>query len=180
MRSFLPTVIFLLLIFALEGCSRSSSSDAGRPPQIAATSRPEVRLSTDVVKLSSSKVEIAAGGTAEATLTLSVSAGFHVNANPPSFPYLIPTSVEQHPDPVAHITMGKPVYPRPVDKKFAFSEQPIAVYEGEVPIGLPLRAERQAPKGEAPVFITVRVQACDHEKCYPPASVDFTVTLNVK
>ena len=171
-------IILLLLVFLLAGCGRSNNSGTGAPPT-SSPSPPMVRVSTDVVKISTAEVDIGANGSAEATVKVSVTPGFHVNANPPSFPYLIPISVEQHANQVGCIAMGKPSYPQATIRKFAFSKEPIAVYEGDVPIKLPLRAKCNASI-EQPVLLTVRVQACDDEKCYPPATADFTIGANVK
>ncbi len=116
-----------------------------------------------------------------------ISPGYHVNANPATFPYLIATEVVQVPSPDNPIIMGEPVYPSSVKKKFAFSEQPLAVYEGDVAIKIPLRLavhEKSYVKIKSGVHlsqpINVRVQACDDEKCFPPATLSTTLAVEVK
>ena len=76
------------------------------------------------------------------------------------------------------ITTDRPVYPAPIKKKFEFAEQLLDVYEGEAQISLVLHLA-EATKGQHSVPIKVRVQACDNEKCYPPATLDDSIVVNV-
>jgi hypothetical protein len=111
-------------------------------------------------------------------VTLSISPGYHVNANPATFPYLIPTAVD--PGKVEGIIAGKPIYPVAQKEKFQFADQPLAVYEGEVQIRLPLRGEVNAGKGARSLLVDVRVQACDREKCYAPDTLKTMIVADVK
>jgi hypothetical protein len=169
--SWLPVI--LLLIFALQGCRSPDSTTGGSPP----TSPRPVSSSSDVVRLRTEAVSLP-GGNIDAKVLLAVSPGFHVNANPATFPYLIATEVTT--GKVEGITVGAPVYPDPVKRKFQFAEQPLAVYEAEVSIRLNLRAEKNAAAGPRSLPITLRVQACDEEKCYPPATLNSTISVTVK
>ena len=168
------TVIFLLIILGLPGCSPGPNSKTGVSPP---GSPLPVSSSADVVRLRTEPVSLA-GGNIDAKVLLSISPGFHVNANPATFPYLIATEVTT--GKVEGITVGAPGYPAPVKRKFQFAEQPLAVYEGEVPIKLNLRAEKNAPAGTRSLPITLTVQACDEEKCYPPATLNSTISVTVK
>jgi hypothetical protein len=80
------------------------------------------------------------------------------------------------------IKTGNPVYPAAGKKKFQFADQPLAVYEGEVLITLKVAYGdvNTGPSGPRSLPITVLVQACDEEKCYPPATVKSTIELTVK
>src|SRR6266550_8583234 len=166
-------VIFLLLI--LEGCSQGPNSKTGEPP---ATSPTPFSSSADVVRLSPTGISIPAGGNLDAKVLLSISPGFHVNANPATFPYLIATELTT--GKAEGITVGVPIYPAAVKRKFQFEQQPLAVYEGDAPINLSLRADKTAGAGSPSLPITVRVQACDEEKCYPPATLNSTIPVTVK
>ena len=71
-------------------------------------------------------------------IELVVSPGFHINANPATFPYLIATEVQ--PGKADGITVSdKLTYPPPKMETFAFAEKPLAVYEGSVTIQFHLR-----------------------------------------
>jgi len=123
-------------------------------------------------------VQIPGNGSADAVLNLSISPGFHVNANPATFSYLIPTQLTT--GKAEGIAVGPPVYPAAEKKKFQFAEQPLAVYQGEIPIRLNLRAETNAAAGLHSLPVNVRVQACDEEQCFPPATINTTVSVTVK
>ncbi|MEP6707543.1 MAG: protein-disulfide reductase DsbD domain-containing protein [Pyrinomonadaceae bacterium] len=134
--------------------------------------------SADVVKASASDLEIAAGGSSQAVVHIAISSGYHINANPPTFPYLIATAVEAGPS--KGITSGKPLYPAPVAKKFSFAEKPLAVYESDAAIKLPLQAAGDAAKGARVIGLMLRVQACDDSTCYAPAAINSDLHLTVK
>lgn len=132
----------------------------------------------EAVRVSASPVEVRAGGRAEASVRLDITPPYHVNANPPSQSFLIPTEVTLAPEP--GVKPGKPAYPAALKKKFAFAEQPLAVYEGDTEIKFPLSVEATAAKGERTLRAKVRVQPCDDNACYPPRNVETTITLNIK
>lgn len=190
MKRTFPFGLCLLIVFALAaltGCNRGMRSDAdGNRPSSPPTPA-GISSSAQVVKVSSPPLSIPANGSADAIVTLSISPGFHINANPATFPYLIATELQPIPYPDNPIDTGTPVYPSPVKKKFAFAEQPLAVYEGDVTIRLPVHfasAGKSYVRVTSGVHlsqpITLKVQACDEEKCYPPATLDSTISVTVK
>lgn len=132
----------------------------------------------DVVRVETPGVEIKAGGTAEASVKLKIASGYHINANPPSFSYLKATELTV--EPVAGITVGTPAYPSSVTRTFAFSKDPLAVYEGETAIKLPLTSAANAQKGAQTLKGKLRIQACDEEACYPPRTIETTIPVTVK
>jgi hypothetical protein len=179
MKRFFSFAACLCLAFAMAACSKEVRQGYGGGLGPGQGPTPAVVSSSDqLVKVASAPVTISLNSSAEAVVTLSISPGFHINANPATFSYLIATEVM--PGKVAGITAGSPTYPAPVKKKFQFAEQPLAVYEGHIPIKLTLRADKNTTTGPLSVPLTVRVQACDEEKCFPPASVNSTISVMVK
>lgn len=176
-RSLLVTCC-LVISFALVACNRTNSSNANEAPPSSSSPAPGNYSSANIVKVQTTAASIPAGGSVEATVTLSISAGFHVNANPATFSYLIPTEVTT--GNIEGITAAKPTYPVAVKRKFQFANEPLAVYEGDAQIKLPLRAEKNAAKGARPLPVYVRVQACDHEQCFPPATLTTRIDVEVK
>ncbi|MDX6611550.1 MAG: hypothetical protein QOD75_736 [Blastocatellia bacterium] len=176
----LKTIVpFLLLVVA--ACGNKPATEPvippGASPQVTpAISRPV--SSSDVVKPSVAPVEIIPGRSSEAKVQLSISHGYHVNANPATFPYLIATTVSAGPG--KGITVGKPVYPAAVMKQFSFEKQQLSVYEGTATITLPLQAAGNAEKGPQSIPLTVRIQACDDAACYAPAKLDLVLPVTVK
>jgi len=167
----------VVISLTLGGCGRTpdSATNAGTP---AATPPAGMVSSASVVKVQATAVSIQPGGAVDAPVTLSISSGFHVNANPATFSYLIPTEVTA--GTTEGITVSKPVYPVGVKRKFQFANEPLAVYEGDAQIKLPLRAEKNAAKGARSLPLNIRVQACDHEQCFPPATLNATIAIEVK
>jgi hypothetical protein len=117
-------------------------------------------------------VRVRRGAQASAVVRLSIAAPLHVNANPATHTHLIPTQLTMQGAPVAGITVGDPVYPAAVTRKFAFDESPLRVYEGTIEIKLPVRATLDATPGEHTIPARVRVQPCDEEVCYPPRTIE--------
>ena len=119
-----------------------------------------------------------AGETAEASVRLAIASGYHVNANPATEKFLIPTSLEVKPE--SGITVEKIVYPKPLTKKFPFAEVPLAVYEGDTRITMTVRAPRDAAPGQHTLGARLRVQPCDDEKCFPPTTVETSIPVTIR
>ena len=137
-----------------------------------------MRTSADVVKLGGSGAAFSAGQSAEVPIPISISPGYHVNANPATFDYLIATELTA--DKSEGLTFGKPVYPAAAKRKFQFAEAPLAVYEGQTQIKLPIQAAPTAAKGNRTLSLHLRVQACDEEKCFPPATLNASAAVDLK
>jgi hypothetical protein len=123
-------------------------------------------------------MEISAGGSGKAVVRLGIENGFHVNANPPTFPYLIATELEIKP--ADGITVGKLEYPPAKTAKFAFSEEPLAVYEGETEVKAELKVDKGAAIGIRSLNAVLRIQACDDQVCYPPGKIDLQIPVTIK
>jgi len=181
MNRILIGLVLSMILFAACGRREGggiSSGTGGWPPSSSSSSPIEVSSSAQVVKVTTTPVEIAQNAFAEAIVKLSILPGYHVNANPATFSYLIATQVT--PGKAEGIIAGKPTYPAAEKRKFQFEEQPLTVYEGDVQIRLSLRADSKATAGPRFMPINVRVQACDNEKCYPPANLETTIPIEVK
>jgi hypothetical protein len=132
----------------------------------------------EIVRASADEVALKAGLIGEAHVHLQIAAGYHINANPATFSYLKATELELTPP--AGFTVGRPMYPPAVNKKFKFAPQPLAVYEREATIKLPLRTSANAPKGAQTLHAQVQVQACDEEKCFPPTIIPADIVVTIK
>jgi thiol:disulfide interchange protein DsbD len=134
--------------------------------------------SVKVVKATAAEAQLAAGGSAEASITLAIQNGYHVNANPPSFAYLRATEITVQPD--DGISVGFITYPTALTKKFSFAEQPLAVYEGTAVIKVMLKATASATKGQRSLPAKVQIQACDDQVCYAPGTLELSLPVIVK
>jgi thiol:disulfide interchange protein DsbD len=163
-------LIVLYLCLVMAGCTKPQPTSNTDP-------KPGV-TSAGVVKATPLETNISRGESAEAVVRLKIDDGYHVNANPPSFSYLIPTQLEL--TPAAGISVASITYPNALTKKFSFSEQPLAVYEGEAEVKVRLSAEKSAPAGVHNLSAKLRVQACDDQVCYAPGSIDLTLPVSIK
>jgi len=159
----------LTIFLAFSGCK------TGSPPTASSSPTPSGISSSDqVVKAYSHFIRTSSP---QANLELVISPGFHVNANPASFPYLIATEV--HTGKVDGIVISdKLAYPPPKMETFAFADTPLAVYEGSVSIPIPLTPAPGA-KGQRVIPFEIRVQACDREKCYPPSTLNAFLPIEL-
>jgi len=157
-------LVLLCLLFMFSGCRKQSAPVAPK----------DIASSDQVVKAFSHFIPSASP---QANIELVISPGFHINANPATFPYLIATEVQ--PGKVEGIKVAdKLAYPQPKMETFAFAEQPLAVYEGSVTVPIPLTAEAGA-QGQRTIPFKIRVQACDSQQCYPPATLDASLPIDI-
>ncbi len=103
------------------------------------------------------------GDPAQLVVRLAIDEGWHVNANPASLPFLIPTAVE--------VRGAEAVirYPEGRALRSEFAPEEILVYEGTVEIPMILES------GASPAQVALRYQACDERICLPPARAELAV-----
>ena len=174
--------VLLLLLALSAACSRDGKTPAGAATNTSSNQDANAAgvktPPADIVRAEPAGAEIAAGGEGVASVRLTIADGYHISANPATLSYQIATQITVEPG--DGITVGQPVYPPSVTKKFAFEPQPFAVYEGEAIIKVPLRAEASAARGAHALRTKVRVQACDDQACYPPRTINTSLPVTVK
>ena len=164
--------VILISLFA-AACSRSpvtsTNVNAPEPPQIA---------SVDVVEATPSTTSLTRGEATDAVVPIKITHGYHVNANPPSYPYLKPLEVQVQN--AGGVSVEFITYPDPLKRKFSFAENPLAVYEGETTVKVRLKADKTATPGQHNLSATLRVQACDDRVCYAPGEENLILPVSVK
>ena len=164
---------FLLSVLILAGCSKSSTTPTSDQPVA------DTRIaSASVVKAAPQPVEIVAGDSAQSTIRLTIRSGYHINANPPTYSYLKATELDIPSS--EGVSVAFISYPDPITRQLGFADKPIAVYEGETPLKVMLKADKAAKKGERSLPGKLRVQACDDQVCYPPGAVDLSIPVTIK
>src|SRR5262245_40738310 len=117
------------------------------------------------------------GSTARVAALVSIEHGWHVNSHQPTFDYLIPTVLD------LELPAGWPEetlqYPKAEMQTFAFADQPLAVYEGDVVILAEVRVPEGTPQGSFPVRASLRYQACNESQCLPPVTTKAEAKLTV-
>jgi DsbC/DsbD-like thiol-disulfide interchange protein len=178
-RSTHINVTCLLLLFVTAACSKPVQHSAGETAATPATSPSAQRITSEsVVKVGARPVEIPAGGSAEAVIQITVQSGYHINANPPTYSYLKATALEV--SSANGVSVDSIGYPKAINKKFAFAEKPLAVYEGETELKATLKADKSAKPGQRSISARLRIQACDEEVCYPPGALELAIPVNIK
>ena len=94
-------------------------------------------------------------------MQVTIDPGWHVNANPASLPYLIPTEVE--------LAGADIVYPLGNALHSEFVEDAIQVYDGSIEIPVTM------PAGATPDRVRIRFQACDEKRCLPPGRAELAL-----
>src|SRR5437870_8821353 len=156
----LGTVVVLLGLALSASCNRRAggginSTTGGWPPASSSPTSADVSSSAQVVRVSTQYMSRSSSVFAD--VILQISPGYHINANPATYPYLIATKLEHGTVQDVEVIDGSIIYPPANHKKFAFADEPLAVYEGHVVINLPLKISRRA-KGQTVLPVKVRVQ----------------------
>ncbi len=169
-----------LLLALAPACSKSTgeSGNANPTPASAPAAPTAPGNSSRFVNAAANETQISPGGSADVIVDVTVKKGYHVNANPPTFSYLKATELA--------ITSGDGMvvrfvrYPDAITRKFAFADQPLAVYEGQMEIKASIKADPKTSAGSHTLAAKVNVQACDDQVCYPPGTIDLPLSIRVK
>jgi len=135
------------------------------------------RVEKAQVNAAAERSSFAAGDTARIGIWMTIEKGWHTNSHKPTFEYLIPTAVQV--DPPAGWTVEGVDYPPGQLKTFAFEEQPLSVYEGEIALIARLAVPADAVDGTVEADFSLTYQACDDRSCLPPVTVSRQVALVV-
>lgn len=167
----------IAIVLLLSAACTKPATDTNQPASAGASEPPQI-ASTDVVKATPEALTLAKGESGYAIVRLQVRNGYHINANPPTFPYLKATEIEI--TPANGISVDFVTYPDALTKKFSFADEPLKVYEGETIVKAMLKAGPKAETGLHNLSAKLRVQACDDTACYPPGTMDLSVPVAIK
>jgi DsbC/DsbD-like thiol-disulfide interchange protein len=130
----------------------------------------KVRTAEPVYKLKS-------GSAVEATLSIDIEEGYHINSNRPAESFLIPTALKLQP--LKGLTVARVMYPKAKLQKFGFSEKPMSVYEGKALLKFNVRAMPSLGAGSHVLKGKLTVQACNNEQCLRPQTIDVEIPFEV-
>jgi uncharacterized protein YyaL (SSP411 family) len=125
-----------------------------------------VPVSADHVRVAASVMSITEGEAIVVTVT--VDDKFHINANPASFDYLIPTSLE-----FKDIKPAKIEYPKSIRFTAEFAPEGFDVYEGS--IAITAKFPKDSLKGIKAIQGMVTAQACTSQICLPPSELPVSI-----
>ena len=123
-------------------------------------------------------LKVKRGALATLTLKASLPAGFHANSNKPTESYLIPLTLKWTGGPLQD---GAITYPAPVLEKYSFTaDKPISVVTGAFSLVTKFQVPATAAPGPAAQTGTLRYQACNDRMCFPPKTLNVSVTVSVE
>ena len=152
----------------LKELQASFAVDPSLPTASAEVVAVEVRLPKDGVR---------AGARFEAFVMVYVAEGWHVNAHEPTLKYLIGTTLDV--EPREDLRVEAAYYPDPLFRTFAFTDDTLAVYEGEVAVILAVRAAKALAPGIYPMHSRLRIQACNDQVCLRPSTVEVPILVKI-
>ena len=168
-----------LIVFSCLLVAACAKPAANTNQAVSATGAEPPRVtSTGVVKATPQELTLAKGTSGYATVRLEIQNGYHINANPPSYRYLIATELQV--PPAGGISVDVITYPDPLTRKFSFAEGPLKVYEGETLVKAMLKVGQSAETGQHNLSAKLRVQACDDQVCYAPGTIDLVLPVTIK
>ncbi|MGN6592378.1 MAG: protein-disulfide reductase DsbD domain-containing protein [Terriglobales bacterium] len=121
------------------------------------------------------RVEAKAHAMVVVNFEVSVEPGFHIQSNQPKLDYIIPSTLTL--TPAQGVSVAKVEWPQAQDKKFSFSPDPLAVFEGNFALPVTLKT---GAAGTVTLHGVFRYQACNDQLCRPPVKQPVTLTLQVK
>lgn len=121
--------------------------------------------------------KVSPGMTVNLIVSVTIEPGFHINSHQPTEPYLIPTVLKF--ESLDHASFGPIEYPNPKLLRFAFSEQPLSVYEGTINFIASLTLSDQFPIGTSAIKGSISYQACNDNNCFAPTSESFEIPIEV-
>lgn len=130
-----------------------------------------------VTIMPSKSVAVAKGQVAQLTITAKIKTGFHIQANPASDEFLVPTTLTMQAS--EGLVPGKPVYPPGRSYKLKGAMEDLLTYEDEVTIWLPVKVMDSAPTGNVSLTGKLDFQPCDDRKCLFPRSVPIIIPLKI-
>ena len=146
------------------------------PPWSVLSALPAVEEKASV-ELDVDRTAYAPGEAGRLVALVRIEPGWHVNSHQPTYEYLIPTTVEVSlPPGWAAPTLS---YPQGEIARFTFAEEPLSVFQGEVPIVAAFQVPHAQSVGEVPLRVKVTYQACNDTQCLPPVEHEEKAALRI-
>lgn len=117
------------------------------------------------------------GSTIQAAIVMDIPAGYHVNSSRPLSKYAVPTSLKI--DAPGGIRVGPSSFPAARVRRFKFSEDQLAVYEGRAVIRFNVSIPASFGTGGAELKARLRFQSCNEEVCFPPQTREVKMWIEV-
>jgi hypothetical protein len=134
----------------------------------------------DMVALNAPKeVIVNAGDSLEINIGVEIAEGFHIQANPVTDDFLIPTTIKTILLETEGVFLGSPVYPAGKALVLQGTLDTLLVYDQMLSIRLPIMIISSAKPEEVDLKCELRYQACDSASCFAPRSLTFDIPIKV-
>lgn len=117
------------------------------------------------------------GRTVQAAVVVDIPQGYHVNANKPLGKYAVPTVLRI--DAPGGVRIGPIVYPRASVRKFSFSSESLAVYEGRLVLRFNVTVPANFDQGGTELRARLRYQSCTDDTCFQPETREVTMPISI-
>ncbi len=133
----------------------------------------------DIIKIDvlSETAVLTPGNSTRLAVQLTIAKPWHINSNPPSGEFQIPTIVSLSDS--SGIEFGEIIYPAGEMRTFAFSEEAISVYEKTVYAFASVTLPKDFTDSSVTLKGSLQYQACDDEVCLPPKTISFKKEMKV-
>ena len=118
------------------------------------------------------------GRAVQATVTMEIPPGLHVQSNKPLDKFLVATRLDV--ETPQGMKVGPVLYPRSVLRSLKFSKGKVAVFEGKTVIRFNVTVPSSYSGGSGDIKGKLRFQACNDDACFPPVTREVKVWLNVE
>lgn len=117
------------------------------------------------------------GRTVQAAVVIEIPHGYHVNSNRPGNKFSVATVLKI--EAPGGVRVGPVSYPRAQVRKFSFSEDQIAVYEGRAVLRFNITVPARFQPGVTQLRARLKYQSCTDEVCFPPATREINLPITV-
>jgi DsbC/DsbD-like thiol-disulfide interchange protein len=117
------------------------------------------------------------GRTVQAAIVVDIPHGYHVNGNKPLGKYAVPTVLRI--EAPGGVRISPVSYPRAAVRKFSFSNEPLAVYEGRVVLRFNVTVPANFSQGDAQLRARLRYQSCTEDTCFQPETREITMPIGI-
>ncbi len=121
--------------------------------------------------------QVLPGGSFNIAIVVQIAPEYHINSNTPTNEFYIPTVTSL--DSVTGLSFAAPIYPEPALVKFAFSEDKVSVFAGQVVIRVPVTAAPDITEKDLIITGSLAYQGCNDVVCFAPAEQTFSLQLPV-
>ena len=171
------TCFVAIVVFVAAAASFGATSTPAAGSEPAAT---QLLRTTERAKITHAVVgnePMARGTTVRLAVEVEMLPGMHVNANPPTYTWLIPVEVSVNG--VDGVSVVEAFYPPAESRKFPYDDEPYLVYDGTFVIGLVLAVEADIPAGGRELEVVLGYQACNDEACFAPTDTSVKLPIMI-